>query len=108
MPRFNVTYDIVTPESAEFGDADERGFVVENATLSEAIDAVTSTRTSHVGGVECIEPNIWPWQNGSFDSVTVSNGMEYLTGACESRTLHIPENVTRSSRLRIARLIGVK
>lgn len=100
--RFNVTYEIVTPESAEYGDADERGFLAENATLREAIELVQETRTSHVGGVECVEPNCWP---GLFSWITVINSAEYLTGAQESRSIHIPDSVTPASRARILRLL---
>jgi hypothetical protein len=39
MITFNVTYDIVTPESAEGGDAAERGFILENARLRHAVEA---------------------------------------------------------------------
>jgi hypothetical protein len=102
MPRFNVTYDIVTPESAEHGDAAERGFVSKNVTLSEAIDDVRSTRTCAVGGIECIEPNA---SGDDFDWITVINGMEFETGAVESRSIHLPNSITPSSRKRILRLI---
>src|SRR5690606_18229007 len=40
MPKFNVTYEIVTPESAEVGDAAERGFVAKGVSLREAVDLI--------------------------------------------------------------------
>jgi len=106
MVLFSVTYEIVTPESAEDGDAAERGFVERHCSLRDAIDAVQSTRTSRVGGVECIECDSWPTVDPRW--ITVYNGMEYETGAQESRSLHIPASVTASSARRIARLVGAR
>jgi len=101
--RFNVTFEIVTPESAEHGDAAECGFIARGLRLREALGAVTGTRTSRAGGVICIEAD-----NGKPDAssrwLTVYNGMEFETGAFENRSLHIPDSVTGASRQRIARL----
>lgn len=105
MARFNVTYEIVTPESAEEGDAAERGFVIEDVPLRTAIMHVQATRTNEVDGVSAIEPS----SSGlAFDWITIVNGMEFTTGATESRSLHIPNAVTPSSRVRIARLLGAR
>jgi len=106
MPRFSVTYDIVTPESAEHGDVAEAGFIGEDLGLREAIDAVRSTRTSRVGGVECVEPSCSTIEDSAW--ITITNGMEYETGAVESRSLHLRSSVTDASRRRIARLMGVR
>ncbi len=107
MPAlFNVTYEIVTPESAENGDTEENGFIAERVPLREAIHLVNETRTEHVSGVKCIETDEYPVRSPSW--ITVVNGMEFLTGAQESRSLHMPDNLTPASRLRIARLLGVR
>lgn len=106
MARFNVTYEITTPESAENGDSEETGFIVQDVGLREAIEAVQGTRTSGVDGVECIEAN--DSDIGAARWITVSNGMEFETGATESRSIHIPDNVTRASRIRIARILGAR
>ncbi len=98
--RFTVTHQIVTQESAEHGECDESQSVCDSdLTLRDAVIQVSRTRTCHVGGVESID--------GDHCAVTVTNSMEFLTGDCESRTLHIPPNVTRASGRRIARLLGV-
>ena len=101
MPLFNVTYGIVTSESAELGDYAESGFLSRNVALRDAIAEVQETRTNQCGGVECVEcdssPAIAPrW-------ITVTNGLEFMTGAQESRSLHIPASVTPSTARRIAR-----
>jgi hypothetical protein len=103
MALFNVTYDIVTPESAEQGDYDECGFIAEGISLRDAIALVAETRTNRVSGVESIECDS---SSGPPRWVTVFNGMEYETGACESRSLHIPPSVSPATACRIARLLG--
>lgn len=103
---FNVTYEIVTPESAEDGDVEERGFIVKGVSLREAITEVHNTRTSRVDGVEAIETDCWPMIDPRW--VTVINGMEFETGACESRSLHMPGDLTSATRRRIARLVGAR
>jgi len=106
MARFNVTYEIVTQESAEQGDAEERGFISQDSTLRDAIADLHATRTSACGGVEAIESSASDIANVRW--FTVYNGMEYESGATESRSLHVPDSVTTASRKRIARLIGVR
>lgn len=100
---FFVTYEIVTAESAEHGDVAERGFVGQELRLRDAIDAVTSTRTSAVSGVESIEASASDISAAGW--ITVCNGMEFETGSYESRSLHIPDSVTTASRGRILRLM---
>jgi len=106
MGTFTVTYDIVTPESAEDGDAAERGLIVEAASLHDAVAALFETRTSLVDGVECIETDEWPMREPRW--VQVTNGREFETGASETRALHMPDSLTRSTRVRIARLLGAR
>ena len=98
MP-FNVTYDIVTPESAEYGDYAESGFIAESLSLREALEAVKETRTSLVDGA-----TIELCNSGAGYCLTVTNGMEFQTGANETRTLHM--SCTRSTARRIARLVS--
>lgn len=104
MAKFNVTYEIVTDESAEQGDCEERGFISKNVSLRDALDDMSATRTSRCAGVICIEPSCS--DIGQALWITVDNGMEYETGDYESRSLHIPDHVTAASRRRIARLMG--
>lgn len=99
---FNVTYDIVTPESSEHGDFAETGFIAESATLRDAITDLHRTRTCKVDGVSAIEADSIPC------SVRIINGTEFETDAAESRTLHIPCTVSAATARRIARLIGAK
>jgi hypothetical protein len=99
--RFTVTRQIVTPESAAEGCCDESESWYESGlSLRSAVAEVNETRTAHVDGIESID--------GDHCAVTITNGMEFLTGAHESRTLHIPPNISRASGRRIAKLLGVQ
>lgn len=104
--KFSVTYEIVTPESAEHGDADERGYICEDSDLRSALTDVHETRTSLVGGVEYVECDSYPTTAPRW--ITVTNGMEFETGAHESRSLHLPASITPASARRIARLAGAR
>lgn len=104
---FAVTYEIVTPESAEQGDVAERGYITEGSCLYDARQDVSHTRTAWVDGVMAVETDISPMAGQRVRWVTVINGCEFETGAQESRSLHIPESVTPASSRRIARLLGV-
>lgn len=106
MHKFNVSYEIVTQESAEYGDADERGFISELVPLRDAVSDLFDTRTCHVDRVTCIEASSSCLHGG--DWITVTNGMEFLTGAYESRSLHFPRNITKASATRLARLLGAQ
>jgi hypothetical protein len=103
---FSVTYEVVTPESAEAGEADERGYIAENVSLRDALKDVHATRTCHVDSPESIEADCSPMHRSRW--VTVTNGAEFLTGAHESRSIHFPEGITAATARRLARLVGVR
>lgn len=95
---WTVTYEIATEES----EADEMGELDKFDNLRDAVQCVTRTRTCHVDGYgihasdSVLERARW---------LTVANGMEFLTGAHESRSLHFPDHVTGASRKRIFNLL---
>jgi hypothetical protein len=101
---FSVTFEIVTQESAEHGCIADAGYEWPSpCSLRDAIETVLETRTCHCDGIESIEPS--DSDIGQARWITVYNGMEFLTGAQESRSLHLPENLTPSTRKRIFRLL---
>jgi hypothetical protein len=102
---FSVTYEIVTPESAEAGEAESSGFIAESVSLRDALREFDRTRTNRVDGIESTEPDS---TRGRIRWVTRVNAQEFETGAHESRSLHIPASVSESSARRIARLCGVR
>lgn len=95
--RFSVTYEIVTHESAEYGDAAERGYVCEDVTLR---DALADFWPGYV------EADSWPTARPRW--LTATSEEDFRTGEQESRSFHIPPNVTASSARRVARLLGWK
>jgi hypothetical protein len=97
MTTFDVTYDIVTHESAEHGDTAERGFVAQGISLREAI--------REIGGC-AYEADCWPVRGPRY-FINHEFNEDFATGARETRYLHLPNHLTEASRLRIARLLGV-
>ena len=98
-PNFCVTYEIVTPESAEHGDHAEIGFVAaggwhrnerENMTLRTAMKLCYPQEDSGTGFYE------------------VDGRQDYRTGSFETRALHVPANITASSLARVRRVLGFK
>lgn len=89
--RFNVTYEIITPESATDGDAAERGFEAEGVSLREAIKIAGGT-----------------FENGGRAFYTVDPERDYNDGSEKYYAIHPPDSVTRASYNRIARLLGTK
>lgn len=91
---FSVTYEIVTQESAEYGDAAERGFHAENVSFRQAMSDIPQGH---------IEANCYPIDGGV--RWFTSYGETDCYGETESISLHLPDNITPSSRLRIARYL---
>ena len=99
MSGFSITYDIVTPESAENGDYAESGFLVEDVTFREAMDELRWYRGGYV------EADSFPVHNPRWFTF-VAASENYATGEVTSYSLHIPRHITPASRMRIARLVG--
>lgn len=106
---FSVTYERWNQEALEAGDTDDRGFVVENVSLRDAIRI--GLEYPHPKWCGACEPNdsrpeyvSWltfhKWNDGTAEY--------YRTGVEESRSLHFPDDITETTRCRIARLFGVK
>lgn len=101
---FGISYEIVTPESAEDGEAADSGVYMDNMLFSEAWSYLRN-----LGAIGChCEADSYPislkhpprW----FTFYEVSE--DYTTGEVTSYALHVPHNVTPSSRMRIARALG--
>ena len=96
---FRVTYDIVTPESAEQGDTAEAGFVQPGGWHTEDSEGMSLRQAISLCG--CLE-DVGSW------FVECDGRMDYRTGAEERRSLHPPRNVTPASYARLKRLLGVR
>lgn len=104
---FYVTYDIVTPESAEEGDIAENGFVtpgggrdpVAIVPMGAADYAMTLRDAVHVAGEPSYDCGRW------FEVEPYCE--DYRTGAEVSFAIHPPRNVTPSSYVRLRRLFNI-
>lgn len=99
---FNITYEIVTEESAEHGEAYEIGFHAESITLREAHDILRWFGGHCEASDSTLGPHTW---------LSFYCEMDPMTGETTNYGLHFPRNLTGSTRRRIARLFrcyGVK
>lgn len=101
---FTVTQEIITPKSAEYGDAESRKILASNITLREAIHMARETRTSKVDGILAVEPNCSPdYQNATW--ISIINGTEFETGAQEIRAIHFNQKLKPLTRQRLVKLL---
>jgi len=103
VAKFRVTYEIVTPESAEDGEAAESGYASPGGwkhddpadlTLREAIRVCGFYRGG--GGFE---------DCGSW-FVTIDADEDYRTGEHTTYSVHPPDSITPSSYRRLRYLTG--
>jgi hypothetical protein len=97
--QFSITYEIVTPESALNGEAEEQGFIVKDVSFRDAMDELRQHRRNYVEA-DCLPVHRPRW----FTFYDVAE--DYVTGARTSYSLHLPDHITESSRMRIARYVG--
>jgi hypothetical protein len=101
---FSITYEIVTPESAEHGDAEERGFHLEGLSFGEVMAEI---RSLGLRGAYCEADSCPVTIDCPPRWFTYAEGIEnYETGARTYYAVHLPRHVTPASRMRIARLLG--
>jgi hypothetical protein len=98
MKGFSVCYEIVTPESAEDGEAAATGFFLEDVSLRDALAAVRALTPSS-DPFDAEDARLWYTE--------IDPDRNWRTGEEETRSLHLPRNLTSSTRRRIARLLGV-
>ena len=99
--NWNVSYATYTPESIELGDAEERGFEAEGVSFR---DAIGYFGYPYLGEVQA---DSWPLSlNCAPRWLTHSEQADFRTGESRELDLLIPEQITPSSRMRIARLVG--
>lgn len=80
------TFEIITPESAEQGDAEERGYKYEDRefTFRELVDLMEEHPQCSSGG-----GNFTPGPNDWFSSY---GDTDFRTGAVESTSVHFSRN----------------
>lgn len=104
MPKFRVTYEIVTPESAEYGDNAESGFVLPGEWKVDVETAVADTQMTLREAMNLA----WPSEDCGRWFAESTGREDYRTGAVETRSIHPPRNISAASYGRVRRLLGVK
>lgn len=101
--KWRVTYEIVTPESAAEGDAEERGFLLPGA-WKVAADSSEDVNMSLREALALCSPqeDCGRWLS------EVDGDTDYRTGAVTTRSLHPPRYITPASYGRLCRLLGVQ
>lgn len=108
MPgMFRVTYEIVTPESAENGDAEEHGFVMPGNWRDDMKTAMKQPRDAYNITLREAMRLASPHEDcGRWWAESYAEP-DYRTGAVETRAIHPPANITESSYKRVSRLLGL-
>ena len=118
--RFCLTFQVVTEESARDGDADHGGFVSDAGRpyispaesdwmpevpdvfcLRDAVDFLTSRESSGP-----VEADSCPVSRTSPPRWFTYGGAMNMDGEAVSVSMHVPETVSPSSAMRIARLLN--
>lgn len=115
MRRFNVTYEIVTPESAERGDYEDCGFI-GNPIFGQdpskwSVDGICGTPAAKLKEGCAMRLRdalqyVHPQETDGFTFREVGGRQDYRTGASETRALHAPDKITASSLARLNRVLG--
>lgn len=107
MKSFSVTYERWDEAATEAGATDDSGFIIEDVSLRDAMSMGLEYREpSWAGACEASASDhsaarwltFYDWNEGTRERIE--------TGIVETRSLHIPDGVTPSSRRRIAALFN--
>ncbi len=113
---WHITYEIITPESAENGDTAENGFVDCNGTQWELEPGVFGAEAGAIKdsyGMRASDAiRLFQREGGAAEDSGgrwfVGHGSTcFRTGAETRLSLHPPDNITGASYDRVARLVGL-
>jgi len=107
MPKFRVTYQVVTEESAQDGNFAEHGYALPGGYKFSIKDV--SARPNPISDYEmslreAIGISVFPEDSGNWFS-SVDGEMDYRTGDVTTYALHPPRNITKASYARLKRLL---
>lgn len=110
--RFHVTYEIVTPESADHGDVAENGFVdaqgTQHAMAPDLCGPAAAAWMSQFDLSLREAMNLFAFGHCMEDSghwfTEADSDVDYRTGAETRMSFHPPRNITGASYQRIAAL----
>jgi hypothetical protein len=105
LNQFAITYEDVTPESAEHGDASARGFELESIDIKSAMSHLRNLNAlgyceANGWPINCLTPPRW------FTFYDVET--DFTTGRVRSYSLHLPRSISPGSAMRIARLVNCR
>lgn len=106
--RFRVTYDIVTPESAENGDTAENGFVLPGGYHVDVATAIADTEGDYEMDLRTALNYVCPQENSGRWFTECDGRENYRTGEHETRSLHPPRSITASSYRRLCKLFKIR
>lgn len=98
MTSFRVTYDVVTPESAEQGDTADSGYYSRGGWKHDDPSDWTLHEVVSQFGRNSLE------DSGSWFSTTDAD-VDYRTGEDTSYSVHPPRSITASSYARLRRVL---
>ena len=116
-PLYRVTFETVTPESAEHGDAETRGFIDPAGDRIPLADCLADLKrpgpdplgmglrdalelfNDNPGGLESVDPSDSDTGAARWITATYNHGGGYS----ESISIHFPEQATRAQRARLCR-----
>ncbi len=107
---FRITYEIITPESVEVGDAEERGFVEPRfdclVPIEEAMNETDWPKSSLLWTLQHAE--LFLGRHSMEDCgrwfSSIDSPEDYQTGAQTRYSLHPDDSITPSSYARLARI----
>ena len=108
--RFTVTYETVTPESAEYGEYADTGHVMPGQwKYSSRDDSLDHANQDYTMSLREALNLASPDQDcGSWFTETSEGRCDYRTGEIEQRAIHPPHNITTASYDRLKRLLGAR
>lgn len=108
MQGFRVTYEIVTPESAEQGENDEIGFILPGERRTPIAEALKDESNNFEMNLRSALNLVCPSYDCGRWFEESDARHDYTSGESENRALHPPRNITESSYRRLKRLLKIK
>ena len=106
---FSVTYDVVTPESAEDGDNAETGFVLSGnwrVSIEAAMADVDGNYKMTLRDAVSLTGDYLADAGSWFEQM--DGDTDYRTGAETRYALHPPRTITKSSYARLKRVLHAR
>lgn len=108
MVKFQVTYDIVTEESARDGDTAESGFMLPGNWHIDIDTALADTAGEYGMSLRKALNLVCPQENAGYWFTELNERIDYRTGDRETRAPHPPKGITVASYARLCRLFGLR